>query len=181
MSFAKTGKLSKVKRKPKTTVSSSSVWKIRFCFREHIPFPIVPPAPRAAAAGAVVSWCPRLRRAAQERPPREVAGLGMSRRGETQKRGQRGRGGRSAPAGGWAPGHRRRPGSSHQTSATSDLREWLGPRGVPSHTSEPDALAARPRSPPARLSLLPTFWPRSPHGLSPPLAPSRAAGLCYPW
>lgn len=125
---------------------------------------------------------PRLRRTAQQRPPREVAGHGMSRRRETQKPDQRGRGGCSAPAAGWAPGHRRHPASSHQTSAMSDFREWLGPRGVSLHTSEPAALATGPRAQPAWFSLLPTFWPRCPHRQSPPLAPAPAAGLCrYHW
>ncbi|XP_021014741.1 uncharacterized protein LOC110291845 [Mus caroli] len=121
---------------------------------------------------------PPLRRTAQQRPPREVAGHSMSRRSETQKPDRRGRGGRSAPAGGWAPGHRRHPASSHQTSVMSDFCEWLGPCGVSLHTSEPAALATGPCAQPAWFSLLPTFWPPCPHRQSPPLAPAPAAGLC---
>lgn len=100
----------------------------------------------------------------------------MSRRRETQKRDQRGRGGRSAPAGGGAPGHRRHPASSHQTSVTSDLREWLGPRGVPSHTSEPRCPCYRSLH--AAGSVFPT--PHFLASLSPPSVPApRAGSRCW--
>ncbi|XP_045859616.1 proline-rich protein 2-like [Meles meles] len=145
-------------RKPNTTVSSSSVWKIRFCFREHIPFPIVPPGPRAAAApAAAVPSSPPPERAPQQRPPQKVAGHSMRRRRETQKRGPRGSGAHSAPARRGARSHRRRLGSGRQTFARLALRECPGPGGGPPHTSERALPAPVPRR---RLPffLLPTFW-----------------------
>ncbi|XP_045644686.1 translation initiation factor IF-2-like [Ursus americanus] len=75
-------------------------------------------------------------RAPQQRPPQEVAGRSMRRRRETQKRGPKGSGARSAPARHGARSHRRRLGSGRQTFARLALRECPGPRGGPPHTSE---------------------------------------------
>ncbi|XP_073660737.1 uncharacterized protein [Tursiops truncatus] len=176
-------------RKPNTTVSSSSVWKIRFCFREHIPFPIVPSGPRAAAVpAAAVPSSPRPERAPQQRPRQEVAGRSMRRRRETQKLGRRVSGARSASARRGACSHRRRRGSHRrQTLARLTLLECLGPGGGPPHTSERAVLAPVRR---CRLpcSLLPTFWPGCPRRRSesrpcrspPPRGSSHCATLLPP-
>lgn len=98
----------------------------------------------------------------------------MRRRSQTQKRGRRGSGARSALARRGALRHRRRPGSRRQTFARLSLCECPGPGGGPPHSSERAVLALVPsrRWP---FSLLPTFWPGYPRrrsesrpGRSPP-------------
>ncbi|XP_032197642.1 collagen alpha-2(I) chain-like [Mustela erminea] len=81
----------------------------------------------------------------------------MRRRRETQKRGPRGSGARSAPARRGARSHRRRLGSGRQTFARLALRECPGPGGGPPHTSERAVPAPVPRRR-LPLFLLPTFW-----------------------
>lgn len=67
------------------------------------------------------------------------------RRSETQKRGRRGSGARSAPARVGARSHRRRPGGRRRTSARLAVRACRGPGGGPPHTSERAGSAPLPR------------------------------------